>query len=440
MKNVLTREHVFGAGAFAFLFVTGAAIGVVGCGRKTGPPMAPPPPTVKVVEVVQRDIPIFTEWVATTDGLVNATIRAQVQGYLLTKNYREGDFVRKGQLLFEIDPRPFEAAVKQAQGTLSQSEAALNQAKAAVVHSKAQHFIAQTNLARVKPLAEEHAISQMDLDNALGAERSAQADVVGAQASSGAAEAAVAAARAALERAELDLSFTKITSPVDGIAGIATGQIGDLVGPAQTGPLTTVSTVDPILVYFGMSEQDYIETIKKYASETGIIEHGLAVEHQLILADGSVFPQAGTFYAMDRQVDLTTGTLRVELIFPNPGNVLRPGQFARVRAVEQQKGALLVPQRAVTELQGLRQVAVVGADNTVEMRPVKTSVQAGTYWVVEQGLSAGERVVSDGTEKVRQGMLVNPAPDTGTAGQETQETTQSGARPQPVSPADSTGR
>lgn len=437
MKNAFTRECIHGAGGIVIMLVAGAAIGVAGCGRKAGPAMAPPPTTVQVVEVVQRDIPLFTDWVATTDGLVNATIRAQVQGYLLTQNYRQGDFVRKGQLLFEIDPRPFEAAVKQAQGVLSQSEAALNQAKAAVVHSKAQHFIAQTNLARIQPLAEEHAISQMDLDDALGAERSAQADVVGAQASSGAAEAAVAAARAALERAELDLSFTKITSPIDGIAGIARGQIGDLVGPAQTTPLTTVSTVDPILVYFGISEQDYIATVKKYAGENGFIKHGLAVEHRLILADGTVYPQPGTFYAMDRQVDLTTGTLRVELLFPNPGNVLRPGQFARVRTVEQRKGALLIPQRAVTELQGLRQVAVVGPDDTIEIRPIKTSVQTATYWVVDEGLTAGEHVVSAGTEKVGQGMKVNPVPETRQAGQPTDEP---GGPAQPGAPAGSASR
>ena len=437
MKNAFSREYVHGASGIGLVLAAGAAMGFYGCSRNAGPAMAPPPPTVQVVEVVQRDIPIYTDWVATTDGVVNATIRGQVQGYLLTQNYRQGDFVRKGQLLFEIDPRPFEAAVKQAQGVLNQSEAAVNQAKAGVVHSKAQHFIAQTSLARIQPLAEEHAISQKDLDDAVGAERSAQADVVGAQASAGAADASVASARAALERAELDLSFTKITSPVDGIAGIATGQIGDLVGPAQTTPLTTVSKVDPILVYFGISEQDYIATVKKYAGEDGFIEHGLAVEHQLVLADGTVYPQPGTFYAMDRQVDLTTGTLRVELIFPNPGNVLRPGQFARVRAVEQRKGALLVPQRALRELQGLRQAAVVLADDTIEIRPVRTSVQTGTYWVVEEGLAAGERVVSEGTEKVRQGMKVNPVPETSPAGRTTSE---SGGQAPAVPPGGSASR
>lgn len=322
MKNVFTRECIHGAGGIVIMLVAGAAIGADGCGRKAGPAMAPPPTTVQVVEVVQRDIPLFTDWVATTDGLVNATIRAQVQGYLLTQNYRQGDFVRKGQLLFEIDPRPFEAAVKQAQGVLSQSEAALNQAKAAVV-------------------------------------------------------------------------------------------------------------------YFGISEQDYIATVKKYAGENGFIKHGLAVEHRLILADGTVYPQPGTFYAMDRQVDLTTGTLRVELLFPNPGNVLRPGQFARVRTVEQRKGALLIPQRAVTELQGLRQVAVVGPDDTIEIRPIKTSVQTATYWVVDEGLTAGEHVVSAGTEKVGQGMKVNPVPETRQAGQSTDEP---GGPAQPGAPAGSASR
>lgn len=398
------RVAPFFAACMAFVFLSA-------CGREK--PAPAPAPTVGFVEVVQRDVPVYTEWVATTDGFVNATIRAQVQGYLWQRNYQEGNYVKKGQLLFEIDPRPFEAALDQAKAALKQAEAARDQAKAEVIRNEAQHFITEADLNRIKPLAEEKAESQRNLDDATGAERSAQAAVVSARAAVSVAEAAVTAGRAAVERAGLDLGFTRITSPIDGIAGLATAQVGDLVGPAQTGTLTAVSTVDPIKVYFSISEQDYLDHRQQYSTGADPPGPGTEMEHELVLADGSIYPQKGKFYAIDRQVDLQTGTIRIVLLFPNPDNLLRPGQFGRVRTASVKPGALLVPQRAVAELQGIRQVAVVGTDNRVEIRPVTAGERAGTLWIIEKGLQPGERVVAEGAQKVKQGMTVNPTLVTG---------------------------
>jgi membrane fusion protein (multidrug efflux system) len=366
---------------------------------------APPPPAVEVVDVIQKDVPVYSEWVASTDGFVNAMIRAQVQGYLITRNYKEGDFVKKGQILFEIDPRPFQAALDQAKATRNQSKASLNQAKAEVARLEANHFITKANLDRVRPLAEMNAVSKKDLDDAIGAELSAQAAVHAAQAAVGAAEAAVGAAEAAVEKFQLDLGFTKIVSPIDGVAGIAKAQIGNLVGPGSIEELTTVSTLDPIKVYVPESEQEYLRNGRNGRG------NGTDAKLDLILADGSVHPYKGTFTFADRQVDMRTGTIKVAALFPNPGNILRPGQFARVRAqTEIKKGALLVPQRAVTELQGGFQVAVVGNDNKVDIRPVKLAERVDSLWAVDEGLKPGERVVAEGIQKVKQGMTVNPKP------------------------------
>ena len=286
---------------------------------------SPSPPIVEVTEVIQKDVPIVRERVGTTDGLVNATIRAQVTGYLSKQNYTEGDLVKKGQVLFEIDPRPFQAALDQANGTLTQLEA--------------QYENARANLARVKPLAEQNALSQKDLDDAIGAERSAKAAVV--------------AAKAAVEKARLDLGFTKIISPINGIAGLAKAQVGNLVGPAQTGELTTVSTIDPIKVYYMVNEQAYIDFMKMFPSEAAGFEQAKKFVFELVLGDNSVYPYKGKFYAMDRQVDVRTGTVRVAALFPNPNYLLRPGQFVRVLVtIGTKKGALLVPQRAVIEASG----------------------------------------------------------------------------------------
>ena len=368
-------------------------LALLGCQKSQQPTI--PPPDVEVVEVLQKDVPIYSEWVGTLDGFINAQIKAQVTGYLLRRNYTEGSYVRKGQLLFEIDPRTFQAALNQAQAQLANAEGQLAQAEANQVK-------AQLDVNRYVPLAKEQAVTQQDLDNAVQANLAAQAQVRTARAQ-------IDAAKAQVDAAQLNLSFTKVVSLIDGIAGIAQAQIGDLVGP--TGLLTTVSTVDPIKVYFPVSEQEYLNYIKENpdAAERAAQERQLGL--QLILADGSLYPQKGNFALADRQVDVRTGTLRLEGRFPNPGNVLRPGQFARVRAItKSRKGALLVPQRAVTELQGSYQVAVVGKDNKVEIRPVKVAERIGTQWIIDEGLKPGERVVAEGIQRLSAGMTVNPKP------------------------------
>jgi len=354
---------------------------LAGCKKEQKP--APPPPVVEVMEVIQRDIPIQHEWVGTTDGMVNATIRAQVTGYLIRQNYKEGDLVKKGQVLFEIDPRPFQAALDQAKGALAQQEA--------------QYENARANLARVRPLAEQNALSKKDLDDSIGTEQSALA--------------AVTAAKAAVEKARLDLGFTKITSLIDGMAGLARAQVGDLIGPAQAGELTTVSTINPIKVYFTISEQAYIDFMKQFSSEAAFLEHARKLELELVLAEGSLYPYKGTIYAYDREVNVRTGTLRVAALFPNPADLLRPGQFVSVRVLlGTKKGALLVPQRAVTELQGSYQVAVLGTDNRIDIRTVKAGDLAGSFWIIDEGLKPGERIVVEGVQKVKQGIAVTAKP------------------------------
>jgi membrane fusion protein (multidrug efflux system) len=386
------------AGLIAGFFVIAS---VAGCekGEKAGPPG---PPAVEVVDVIQKDVPVYKEWIGTTDGFVNATIRAQVQGYLVKQNYREGDVVKTGQALFEIDPRTFQAALDQSKGSLDQAKGILEQSKADVAVQEARWATAKANLARVKPLAEQNAVSQKDLDDAVGAEESTRSSVVAAKASVVAAGASVVAAQANLEKAALDVGFTKVTSPIDGIAGIAKAQIGNLVGPSSTQELTSVSTLDPIKVYINISEQEYL-----WARQTS--ENVEKVPLQLILADGSIFPQKGQFYLADRQVDVTTGTLKLGATFPNPGNLLRPGQYGKLRAqMSLLRGALLVPQRAVGDVQGSFMVAVVGTDNKVDIRRVKPSEKVGSLWVIDEGLKPGEKVVAEGIQKVRQGMVVAP--------------------------------
>jgi len=363
---------------------------IAGCAKQ--PPAPPAPPTVEVVEVRPQDVPIYHEWIGTLDGLVNAQIRAQVTGYLLTQNYREGDLAKKGELLFQIDDRPFKAALDQAKGKLAQDQA--------------QQSKAQWDMERYAPLAKENAISQQEYNDAVQANLAAQAQVK--------------ADEAAVEAAAVNLGFTKIASPIDGIAGIATAQIGDLVGPA-TGILTTVSTLDPIKLYYFVTEQAYINFTKLFSDETARTERTRQLELQLILADGTTYPQEGRIYGVDRYINPATGALRVEALFPNAGNVLRPGQFARVRVkFDVRKGALLVPQRAVSELQGSYQVAVVGATNAVHIQPVKVGERSGSSWIIEQGLKPGDRVVVEGIQKVREGTVVEPKPFETVAKAETQ--------------------
>jgi membrane fusion protein, multidrug efflux system len=374
-----------------FIRVPPGAVAVVGClvalfvssCRKEQAAVALAP-EVEVVQVVQKDVPLTGEWVGAADGLVNATIRAQVTGYLIRQDYHEGDLVKKGQVLFQIDPRPFQAALHQAEGILAQMEAL--------------HENARANLARVKPLAAQNALSKKDLDDAVASESSARAQVL--------------TARAALETARLNLGFTKIISPIDGMAGLARAQVGDLVGPAvQGGELTTVSTIDPIKIYYTLNEQAFTRFMRSFPSEAAGLEAVKKLRRELILSDGSLYPYPGKFYAIDRQVDIRTGTLRVAALFPNRANLLRPGQFVRVRVLtETRKGALLVPQRAVLELQDGYQVAVVGKDGRVEMRPVKPGEQVGSLWIIDAGLKPGELVVAEGLQKVRQGVMVKPRP------------------------------
>ena len=364
-----------------------------GCGKSEQSQARPP--EVEVVQVEQKDVPLWKEWIGTLDGLVNAQIRPQVTGYLLRQSYKDGSFVKKSQLMFEIDPRTFQAALDQAKGQLANAEQQLAQAEANQVK-------AQLDVNRYVPLAKEQAVTQQDLDNAVQANRAAQAQVR-------AAKGQIDAAKAQVDAAQLNLGFTKVVSLIDGIAGIAQAQIGDLVGP--TSLLTTVSTVDPIKVYFPVSERGYLDYIKENpdAAKRAAQEKQLGLE--LILADGSVYPHKGTFSLADREVDVKTGTLRLQGLFPNPGNILRPGQFARVRAITStRKGALLVPQRAVTELQGSYQVAVVGNDNKVSIRPIKVGERVGTEWIIEEGLKPGEKVVAEGTQRVKAGVTVDPKP------------------------------
>ena len=364
-----------------------------------------------MVHVEQRDVPIRKEWIGTLEGLVNAQIKPQVTGYLLRQTYQEGSFVKKGQLLFEIDPRTFQAALDQTKGQLANAEQQLAQAEANQVK-------AQLDADRYIPLAKEQAVTQQALDNAVQTNLAAQAAVR-------AAKAQINAAKAQVDAAQLNLGFTKIVSLIDGIAGVAQAQIGDLV--SQSSLLTTVSTLDPIKVYFPVSEREYLD----YARENPeTARNHLALE--MVLADGSIYPHKGKISLADRQVDVKTGTLRVQGVFPNPGNVLRPGQYARVRAViRTRQDALLVPQSAVTELQGNYQLAVVNNDNKVEIRPVKVGERAGTEWIIEDGVKPGEQVVAEGLQKVQAGMIVNPRPSKapGQVDRRTQQQTPIGGKP-----------
>jgi membrane fusion protein, multidrug efflux system len=360
------------------LLAAAALLCFAGCKEK--PLASPPPPIVEVAAVTQADVPIYHEWVGSLEGLVNATIRAQVTGYLLTQDYREGDTIKKGDLLFQIDPRPFQAVLDQAKGQLAQAEARFGKT--------------ELDVKRYAPLVKDKAISQEEYDDAV------QADLE--------AKAAVLSAKAQVEQAQLNLGFTRIVSPIDGIGSIAKGQIGDLVGPG-TGELTTVSTIDPIKAYYNVTEQAYINFAKLFLKESERQTRLKQLEIQLIFGDGTVYPHAGQIYAPDRAIGATTGALRLEAIFPNPDGALRPGEFVRVRVkFDVRHGALLVPQRAVSELQGAYQVAVVDADNKVHIQPVTVGEREGSLWVIEHGLEAGQRIVAEGLQKIREGALVSP--------------------------------
>jgi RND family efflux transporter MFP subunit len=394
-----------------FLFAGAVAVSLTNCHRPDPVAAGPPAPVdVEVAQVAARDVPTIKEWMGTLDGRVNAGIRGQVTGYLLRQAYREGSFVRRGDPLFEIDARPFEAALNEAKGRLAEVESGVQQAASNLAQSQARLGKAELDVKRYTPLVKTRAISQEEMDNAMQSRLEAQAAVESSRAGIETAKATVAAAKAVVYDAEVKLGFTKIASPIDGIAGLATIQVGDLVTPAGA-PLTTVSTVNPIKAYFTISEQEYLAQQRAGGPDKW------ARNLELVLADGSVYASKGTFFMEDRQVDVGTGALRIAALFPNPGNVLRPGQYGRVRAVMGvRKGAAVVAQRAVTELQGSYQVAVVGDDNKVTIRPVRMGERSGSMWVVEEGLRPGERVIVEGLQKVRSGVVVNPRMSAADAG------------------------
>jgi RND family efflux transporter MFP subunit len=360
-----------------------AVFGLTGCEKKTVQTEAPPPPEVLVTQVVKADVPIVREWVGTLDGSENADIRARVAGYLQKKDYQEGGYVKEGDLLFEIDPRPFEAALDEAKSQLDQAQAV--------------QLATEADFARSQELFNKKVISEQEFENK---RQLNQANV-----------AKVAALEAAVETAKLNLGFTKITAPVDGIAGLAKAQIGDLVGPGSTATLTTVSQIDPIRLYFPISEKDYKQHANalQKAMQRPVSEREEAIE--MIFADGTVYPQKGKFSFVDRQVDPTTGTILVAANFPNPEHTLRPGQFAKARAaIEKIQGALLVPERALVELQGSYQIGVLAEDNKAEIRPIKIGPRSGRQVVVTEGLKEGEKVIVEGVQKVRPGMLLTAKP------------------------------
>jgi len=353
---------------------------MVGCAR-TQAAGAPPPPEVRVTTVIQQDVPVYSEWVATLDGYVNAQIRPQVSGYIVKQDYKEGSLVRKGQVLFEIDPRPFKAALDRAKGDLAQAQA--------------QFGKSTLDVERDTPLAEAKAIAKSQLDNEIQARLGAKA--------------AVESSQAAVEQAELNLEWTKVISLVDGIAGIAQVQIGNLVGPNAV--LTSVSQVEPIKAFFPISEHEYVLVQKSNAISAKHTSSFFGKSLELILTDGSVHPQKGKILLADRQVDSSTGTIRIVAAFPNPGNVLRPGQYGRVRVETNMKnGALLVPQSAVAQSQGSYQVAVVGSDHKVSVRTVKPGETVGTMWVIDEGLKPGEQVAVEGLQQLKEGTTVIPKP------------------------------
>jgi RND family efflux transporter MFP subunit len=366
---------------------------------------APRPPVVEVAEAKQRDVSVYAEWIGTLAGQVNADVKAQVTGYLLTRSYKEGSYVRKGELLFEIDPRPFQASLDQAKGQLAQAEAQLVQGEAQLAMTKANELKSQLDVEKYGPLAKADAVSRQDFDNAVQTNVANKAQVQGAKAAIEAAKAQIQANQAAVETATINLNFTRIVSPIDGIAGIAQAQVGDLVSPGSA-TLTTISMLDPIRDYFSVSEQEYLALQKQFS--------GSNAEHwklQLILSDGSTYSHVGEFYFADRQVNQSTGAIQLAALFANPGNVLRPGQYGKVRAIKRvQRNAILIPQAAVNEQQGNYVVDVVGSDGKVAVRTVQVGERTGTMWVIERGLNPGERVIAEGQQNLRPGMTVQTKP------------------------------
>jgi RND family efflux transporter MFP subunit len=353
---------------------------VVSCKQK--PPAKPPPLKVQVVTAVARDVPIFQEWIGTLDGYPNAQIRAQVSGYLVKQDYAEGSAVKKGNLLFEIDPRPFQAILDAAVAKQAQDEA--------------QQGKTELDVKRYTPLAKTQAVSQQELDDAVQANLGAQA--------------AIKSDKAAVESATLNLGFCRIFSPVDGIAGTAQAQIGDLVGPGGS-VLTTVSTVEPIRVYFSISEESYLAFSRQFTNAAQQGTYRADMDLRLILSDGSMYPSPGKWLFTSRQVDVNTGTLQIAAVFPNPDFVLRPGQYGRVRAkVETRRNAILLPQRAIIESQGSYQVATVNQTNGVHIKNIQVGDQIGNEWLINSGVEPSDSVIVEGGQKVKEGAAVEPQP------------------------------
>ncbi len=412
MNTVLKRK-------LAGLAIAAGMVASVSCSTGASAKMPQgPPPDVEVAMVEQRDVPIYREWIGTLDGMVNAAIKAEVSGYLLSQNYTEGSFVRKGQLLFEIDARPFQAALDQAKGQLAQAKGQLAQARAQLTQAQAQLAQSMANQERTQmdvdkytPLEKQQAVTRQDLDNAVQNNNAAKAQIEAskagvetARAQIEASSATVEAAQAAVEAAKVNTGFTHLVSPIDGIVGQAQVQVGNLVSPSS-GTITTVSTLDPVKVNFTVGEQEYLDFAKSGGNDLA------KLQLELILSNGTAFAPKGRVMFADRQVNQSTGAILLIGVFPNPGNILRPGQYAKVRAaVGVRSNALLVPQRAITELQGSFQVAVVDGDNRVGIRKVTTGERIGSKWIVTEGLNQGERVVAEGVMKSGPGMQVNPKP------------------------------
>jgi membrane fusion protein (multidrug efflux system) len=348
----------------------------IACSKKEAPP-PPPPPEVQVAEVVQKDVPIYIELVGSTLGSEDIEIRPRVEGYLVSVNFTEGSFVSKGQLLYRIDPQPLEAALAEAKADLATAQARLDKTK--------------NDVARYRPLAQQQAVSQQELDNALSAQE--------------AAEAQVAAHNARIAKAKLDLAYTSVTSPIDGLIGTTQKKVGSLVARGESTPLTTVSQIHPILFRCAIAEAEYLRLARLGTAKDKSLEKKFGVE--LILADGTVHVHKGRLDAIERAVDPTTGTLTGQFSFPNPERLLRPSQYGKARIVtEVRHDAALVPQRAVQEIQGLYNVMVVKPDSTVEQRMVKAGDRVGNLWVIESGLKPGEKVIVEGLQKVQPGVKV----------------------------------
>jgi membrane fusion protein (multidrug efflux system) len=378
MMSTWKRRSMSGSRTSAFLItITAAALGSSACGKPTPP--APPIPEVVVTRVAQRDVPIYSEAVGTTDGFVNAQVRPRVQGYLLRQTYADGAPVKTGDLLFEIDDREYRAALDEARGNLARQQAVLKKY--------------ELDVARYTPLAAKGAVSREELDDAIQGARAAKAQVD--------------AAAAAIETARLNLGWTRVFAPIDGVAGIAPVQVGDLVTPSTL--LTTISQLDPIKVTFPISEREYLQFAGRIQEHQRNGPGADEPEIEMILADGKPYPHSGRFHVANRQVEIGTGTIQLQALFPNPDGVLRPGLYAKIRApIVVKRGALLVPQRAILETQGQYQAAVVGDGDKVGFRIVKPAEQVGDQWIIDEGLTAGERVITDGLQKVRDGMVVQP--------------------------------